>query len=426
MKSATIIIGANFGDEGKGLMTDYFASSMENALVVRFNGGAQAGHTVVKDGKRFIFSHFGSGTLVGVPTYYAKEFFVNPLLFNKEYDELVGRGVVLPDHWFHPECHITTPYDIIINQEIEKFRGIHRHGSCGVGIQETWKRSAVYPITMRDLEDTEHLWKQMEEIREKWIDERAKFLGMAERLPDFVYDDRIIEGFIKECEKFKDRYYDICDDKVLDYFDNIIFEGAQGLLLDQYSKYFPYVTPSSTGLENVVAILKDFEPVPTEVIYMTRCYMTRHGAGPFESECEKPYPGIVDLTNKPNEWQQNLRFGYLDVNLLKETIEKDWKFALPHFQKNLAITCLDQTEEHIIEFDKHKFHMSELDLIYFLRGELKVSDLYTSHSDDGTKIKKKVMYNHEKTQNLLDYCDNLLGIDDTGSSNRRSSNNLKT
>lgn len=387
MKDVKIVIGANFGDEGKGLMTNYFASNLENPLVVRFNGGAQAGHTVVKDGERFIFSHFGSGTLAGVPTYFSKEFICNPLLFNKEYDELYSRGISMPDHWFNPECYVTTPFDIIINREIEKFRGVNRHGSCGVGIQETLRRDAVFPIKMKDLSNLPLLWIQMEQIRDHWIEQRAKFLGMDTKLPDLCYDERVIEGFVQDCEKFNKRYVGICDDMVIDYHDNIIFEGAQGLLLDQRSKYFPYVTPTSTGLENIVETLKNFDPVPTEVNYMTRCYMTRHGAGPFETECEKPYEGIIDLTNQRNEWQEHLRFGLLDIDLLKETIDKDFANALPHFKFNLGVSCLDQTNVHKFLSNGKILETNEDGLLKELSNKLMPKNIYTSHSDNGLAIK---------------------------------------
>lgn len=85
MKEVKVIIGANFGDEGKGLMTDYFCNKCDNPIVVRFNSGAQAGHTVVTpDGNRHVFGHFGSGTFNNTPTFLSKYFVVNPLSFLKE------------------------------------------------------------------------------------------------------------------------------------------------------------------------------------------------------------------------------------------------------------------------------------------------------------------------------------------------------
>ena len=77
---ARVVIGSNFGDEGKGLTVDYLCHQGAG-VVVRFNGGAQAGHTVCLDRLRHVFSHFGSGTLRGVPTYLSQFFIVNPIMF---------------------------------------------------------------------------------------------------------------------------------------------------------------------------------------------------------------------------------------------------------------------------------------------------------------------------------------------------------
>ena len=85
MKDIKIVIGANAGDEGKGLMTDYF-SQKPNSIVVCSNGGSQRGHTVMTpDGIRHVFHHFGSGTFNGAVTYLPKEFIVNPLIFVQEF-----------------------------------------------------------------------------------------------------------------------------------------------------------------------------------------------------------------------------------------------------------------------------------------------------------------------------------------------------
>src|SRR5580698_7114906 len=86
--SAYAVIGANFGDEGKGLITDFLCSQLDDCLVVRFNGGAQAGHTVVTLRGRHVFHHFGSGTFNDSPTFLSRFFVVNPLLWEKEHIEL--------------------------------------------------------------------------------------------------------------------------------------------------------------------------------------------------------------------------------------------------------------------------------------------------------------------------------------------------
>ena len=85
MKKAYAVIGANFGDEGKGLMTDYFCRTNDNPIDIRINGGAQAGHTVcTPEGERHIFSHIGAGYFAGADTYLSEFFIANPMLFVKE------------------------------------------------------------------------------------------------------------------------------------------------------------------------------------------------------------------------------------------------------------------------------------------------------------------------------------------------------
>ena len=132
MKNIKVVIGANFGDEGKGLMTDYFCSNFdknEKVLNVRFNGTCQAGHTVVKGEKRHIFSHFGAGSFnENVVTFLTSDFYVNPILFNSEYEKLVKLGVK-PIVIVDSNAPVITFYDMLYNRVIETSRGKDRHGS---------------------------------------------------------------------------------------------------------------------------------------------------------------------------------------------------------------------------------------------------------------------------------------------------------
>lgn len=139
MKDMKIVCGANWGDEGKGLMTDYF-SQKPNSIVVCSNGGAQRGHTVItSNGIRHVFHHFGSGTFNHASTYLSEDFIVNPIIFKQEYDELMKLGYVL-NVYINQNCMLTTPFDMMANQIIEENRGKNKHGSCGLGIFETIKR----------------------------------------------------------------------------------------------------------------------------------------------------------------------------------------------------------------------------------------------------------------------------------------------
>lgn len=384
MEDVKIIIGANFGDEGKGLATQFFAKNCEDSLVVRFNGGAQAGHTVMHNGERIVFSHFGSGTAVGVPTFLAEEFICNPIVFNREFDNLVQKGIT-PKVYVNHKAYLSTPFDMILNQEIERKRGSAKHGSCGIGIQETIRRSEQFGrLQAIDIWKT-GLETKLKDIRDNWLPERMKFLGL-ETLPDFVYSQELIDKFLIDCKLFEKRISGFSMNHIVDDYNTVIFEGAQGLLLDQHTKYFPHATPTDTGLTNVVKFLKGFPPCPTEVVYMTRCYLTRHGAGPLETECPKPYPNIVDETNQPNEWQDTLRFGILDINLLRETVTKDFLQAFPYFTKSVMITCLDQSNYFLLNIAGDNIELNKRCFIGTIARFLEATKAYTCEDAAGETI----------------------------------------
>lgn len=356
-KQIKVIIGANFGDEGKGLATEYFAVRNMNTLVVRFNGGAQAAHTVVlPDSREHVFSHFGSGTLDGIPTYLSRFFLVNPILYMEERKNLVQKmkeQKTLPVLYVHRNAMVSTPYDMMINQIAELNRGDARHGSCGYGISETVLRSEQeeYILTVANLHDVDTLREKLRKIRDEYAPQRLRELDCNNIPQDYAHYlkcEDIFESFLEDCAAFL-RTACIMDDSVMNVFDSIVFEGAQGLLLDQnLIEYSPHITHSNTGIDNVMEILQDVDfDYDLEVVYVTRCYMTRHGAGPFPNEtADKPYRKIWDPTNVPNPWQGTLRFGILDLDFLHKNIMKDAsKNTIPHTKNSLMVTCLDQIDD---------------------------------------------------------------------------------
>jgi adenylosuccinate synthase len=197
------------------------------------------------------------------------------------------------------------------------------------------------------------LFSKLLVIKNEYLQARLRELGVDSiplRYVELLNNDNIILNYIKDI-KFMLNKSAMCDINLLDNYNDIIFEGAQGLLLDQNSKYFPNVTPSNTGMKNVEHIINTlgYNKEDIEIIYVTRNYVTRHGIGKFETELEeKPYYNIIDLTNIPNEYQGILRFGLLDINSLKETIDNDLKYAKTlNYKKSLAITCLDQVDNEV-------------------------------------------------------------------------------
>lgn len=352
---ASVVIGSAYGDEGKGLFTDYLSSQFEKSLVVRFNGGGQAGHTVTTPcGKRHVFGHFASNSLQNKATsYLSKHFVFNPMVYLKEKSQLNQLNQI-PNVVAHPEGYVTTHFDMIINQLLETKRNKDRHGSCGLGFGETIERceKEKFSLKMQDLLDSKKLEKQLINIRENYFTIRIKDLGLCEYLKDknldmICYSDDFLKTYIHDIETIMQ---EVTLSHELPWEENIVFEGAQGLLLDQDLGHFPHVTRSNTGLKNVIEIIKNTTIKELDVIYATRCYTTRHGAGPLSNALEqKPYEKIHDPTNIPNEYQGTMRFAYLDLSLLEDTIKRDQeKAGIPHDIKvntHIGVSCLDQTEE---------------------------------------------------------------------------------
>lgn len=354
-RRATVVIGSGFGDEGKGLMTDYFVSAFgKDAIVARFNGGAQAGHTVVlPDGRRHIHSHFASGTLSGAATYLSRFFVSNPLLFFKEKAEIVRLSDSNPQVFADERGFVSTPYDMLINQFVEEARGAKRHGSCGIGFGETIERceNSRFTTRLKDLKDTGKLAYRLLEIRQNWVPPRLQKLGLdalsAEQQALLDSSD-LLDNFLETAARFYQEI-EIAPPQILTTRPAIL-EGAQGLLLDQEYGWFPHVTRSFTGLKNALELASEAGLTELGVTYATRSYLTRHGAGPLPGElAEKPSEKIVDLTNVPNPHQGTLRFAHLDLDLLGNAINADLERNRTvdlKISPSLAVTCLDQLDEN--------------------------------------------------------------------------------
>ena len=134
------VIGANYGDEGKGLVTEFLCLSKDKAVVALANGGCQRGHTVTdRRFGRHVFHHFGSGTFRNAPTCFCRDYLLNPMQFVREYGELEAAGVK-PVSYREIRCNFQLPIDIYLNRLLEKSRGGKRHGSVGCGIWESVRR----------------------------------------------------------------------------------------------------------------------------------------------------------------------------------------------------------------------------------------------------------------------------------------------
>lgn len=396
-----VVIGANFGDEGKGLMTDYFCRSHkgQKVLNIRMNGGAQAGHTVVTSKKeRWEFAGIGAGSFnPGVDTYLSRHFIVNPYLLVMELYKLDVNFGIRPKVFVDAECAVTTLFDMTINQILEEYRGNTRHGSCGYGVFETWNRTTRedrirYPLTigmlkeMHDRGGSTVIAKILRDMQDNYVPTRLHELGISRNdLSNDVYDKLFcIETVGTNASMIEEMFSDIilADASVINQYEYLVFEGAQGLSLDmENTKYFPHLTPSKTGLMNVIDVLQSREHMENvEVCFMTRSYMTKHGAGEMATECSKEIIGnIYDKTNLKNPYQGTLRFGTIDKEELKGNIQRELILAdtlhVP-VKSSLCVTHMDQTDG-MIAFTTGKEKLTdkllqELDMdgtLYYADGE---------------------------------------------------------
>ena len=353
------VIGKNFGDEGKGFTCSRLASSLKNALIIKHNGGGQAGHTV-EDPKgkwRFIHHQIGAGAEYHVPTLFADSFM--PDLFQlgkevKEFTELFGFQPIL---YSEKNARITTIDDVLLNMGAELARGKNRHGSCGMGIEECVQRNAAgYGITVEELAtwSNQELLDRLKHIRKEYTERRAEIVGIQAPASskamrqsnlmnpyyEMLNNERVLENFVEEVkENVKLLTLVDADRKWLEKFQHLIFETGQGLLLDQdYEAYAPHLTSSKTGIHNPAIFLEKRGLSLEEAIYVTRPYVTRHGNGPLPCEVNRSeLPGVgEDLTNQPNEWQGTLRYAK------HESLEA---FFAPVLRDRDSVNCLEHTGE---------------------------------------------------------------------------------
>lgn len=358
MTTTTLIVGAAFGDEGKGRAVDWSIDMSGNEeeddfLVVRYSGGANAGHTVVLDDVRHVHHHFGSGSLRKAHTLLGDDFIANPLLFFKELRQLEKLGFS-PVVFSMSRSPITTWMDMIVNEMIEIERGAAAHGSVGLGIHETRVRSVgPHRLSFGNLKhsSSSYVDSALRQMRDDYFPERMEALGIdprrhPERM-ELFNSPQMFERWSAEARRYAER---INTFDLTSHYEDIIFEGSQGLLLDQDSRYFPHVTHSRVGASGMIELAKSMGIESLDYVhYCMRSYVTRHGAGPLPGE--RKDLSYEDDTNVPHQWQGTMRFApHTDESLdqIFGAIEKDAAALdgagmLDGCDVSLVISHVDQT-----------------------------------------------------------------------------------
>ena len=278
----TVVVGAQWGDEGKAKITDLLAEYAD--VIIRYQGGCNAGHTVVANNETYKFHLIPSGVLYDNKfCFIAAGTVIHPETFLKETQELIERGVNLSSLKISPLASITLPYHIDIDGISEQTSGKDKIGTTKKGIGPTYSdKIGRYGLKIQDLYDEELLNARLDAI-----------LPLKNKMLEKVFNSKTYskEEMLEYCKKYAEifRPY-VCDEWVgelstaLKEDKKILFEGAQGIMLDIDYGTYPYVT-SSNPIGGGAATGSGIGPTHIEnVIGVTKAYVTRVGEGPFMTE----------------------------------------------------------------------------------------------------------------------------------------------
>tara|TARA_S200000501_G_scaffold323164_1_gene319657 strand:+ start:935 stop:2197 length:1263 start_codon:yes stop_codon:yes gene_type:complete len=309
----TTIIGAQWGDEGKGKVTDYLADGCK--VVARSQGGNNAGHTIVVDGKKHKLHLLPSGILrKDVVSVIGNGVVVNPDVLLKELDNLDGeRGKLL----ISDRAHVIMPYHKLLDGGEESSKGKSMIGTTGNGIGPCYSdKASRIGIRMGDLLDDTTIIERLE-----------KALPRNQALLDHygTPNNLTIDSLLDLCRKWRDELGEYITDtsllinKNIDNGDNVLLEGAQGVHIDIEYGTYPFVTSSSPTTAGA-ALGSGIAPSKiTDVVGVTKAYLTRVGSGPFPTELEGKVGEMIrdkgqefgTTTGRPR------RCGWLDLVMLE-------------------------------------------------------------------------------------------------------------
>lgn len=359
MASVVMVAGLGFGDEGKGTTIDWLArAGARDTLVVRYNGGAQAAHNVVvaagstTAARHHTFAQFGSATFSGAATLLSRYMLVNPVALAAEARHLESVGVENPLARLCIEegALVTTPIHVAMNRLREMARA-GRHGSCGMGIGETMEEALLLEgddvLRVRDLAHPNLTRAKLFALRERKLELARSLVGGSPsdaqlRELAIVEDTSVVERCLTHHDALL-RSVAIVDGTflagALRRSGQVLFEGAQGVLLDQDFGFQPHTTWTNITFDNACALLADAGFTgPVTKIGILRAYTTRHGAGPFVTEDARWDVVSSHDHNRSGEWQGSFRSGALDLVATRYALD----VLGPHGVDALVMTNLDR------------------------------------------------------------------------------------
>jgi len=355
MPKAFTVTGLHFGDEAKGATVDALVRHHGIKLVVRFSGGCQCAHNVITDaGIHHTFAQWGSGSLAGAATLLTQHVLVDPLRLMREQEVLVPKVIGhLPIITIHKDALVTTPYHAALNRLKERARGLDRHGSCGVGIGETVRYALERReaggqdiLTIGDLENGHSTGYRLDRLRKHLLPQariawdRVKDAGARGAQDDMnlFADDLLLDTLVFRYGNFTKQVRLVGEDEMMDMVStqDTVWEGSQGVLLDEDYGFHPHTTWSRVTHRNAGEMLVQAGVTDVTNVGVLRVYGHRHGAGPFPGEDPVVKSLVSEPHNGTNEWQHGFRAGWFDTVLAKYAV------AVGQPIHQLALTHLDQ------------------------------------------------------------------------------------
>jgi adenylosuccinate synthase len=279
---ATVIVGAQWGDEGKGKVVDLLARDSD--IVARYQGGPNAGHTVIADGEKWKFHHMPSGILSGKTCVLGAGVVIDPETFVRELDELEERGVSTEPVRVSGNAHLIMPWHVALDQASERRLGKLKIGTTRRGIGPCYAdKAARLGIRVQDLLDPKILRQKIEVA----LAERNVWLERVYGAEPLVLED-VAERYERYAQRLRPYVADtsLLVDRALRDGASVLCEGAQGTLLDLDHGTYPFVT-SSNPLAGAAATGLGIGPNRIDtVLGVAKAYVTRVGEGPFPTEIE--------------------------------------------------------------------------------------------------------------------------------------------
>ena len=334
---ATVIVGAQWGDEGKGKIVDLLAQ--ESDLVCRYQGGPNAGHTIVVDGETYKIRQIPSGIIARKPSAIGAGCVVDPGVLTSELDELAARGH-RTEGLLHVSgnAHLVMPWHVALDGARERRLGRLQVGTTRRGIGPAYADKATrIGIRIQDLLDPKILRQKLELA----VAEKNVWLERVYELEPFDVEE-IVVTHLAHAERLGPYVADtsLLVDRALRASERVLFEGAQGTLLDLDHGTYPFVTSSSPIAAGAAVSFGIGPQRIDEVVGVAKAYVTRVGEGPFPSEIEGPeHERVRELGHEfGTVTGRQRRCGWLDLVALRFAVRVNGITSL-------ALTKLDVLSE---------------------------------------------------------------------------------